>query len=151
MPPHVQVDVSKLNVLLGCELSAVEIYNLAISRVGDEHAEESFELSRLAIEHQTQSNLLKEEIRRRGGKARAGAGDWSPYAQAIAGAENLFSDVVALGALKEGELRGLEEYRSVLADGTLDGLTRRLLNDRLIPGKERHIATLDALIRRLTG
>lgn len=151
MPPHVQVDVSKLNALLGCELSAVEIYNLAISRVGDEHAEESFELSRLAIEHQTQSNLLKAEICRRGGRARAGLGDWSPYAQAIADTENLFGDVVALGALKEGELRGLEEYRAVLADDSLDGPTRQLLNDRLIPGKKRHIATLDALIRRLTG
>ena len=151
MPPSHQVDVSRLNTLLGCELSAVEIYNLAISRIGDDFAEESFELSRLAIQHQTQSNLLKDEIRRRGGRVEAGGSDWSPYAQAIAESENIFGDVLALNALKQGELRGLEEYRAVLAAETLDEPTRRLVVEYLVPGKERHLATLEALIRRIEG
>ncbi len=149
MPPHLQVEVSRLNMLLNCELSASEIYNLAISRIGDDHAEESFALSRLALEHQTQSNLLKDEIRRRGGRAKAGVSDWSPYAKTIAESENLFRDVLALDALRLGELRGLEEYRAVLADDSLDAPTRSLLVDYLVPGKERHIATLEALISRI--
>jgi hypothetical protein len=141
--------VSRLNALLHCELSAVEIYNLAISRVGDDYAEESFALSRLAIAHQTQSNLLREAIHRRGGEVRAGGPDWAPYARAIADSPTIFGDVMALEALREGELRGLEEYRAALADENMDEAGRDLLIASLIPGKERHIAILDALIRRI--
>jgi hypothetical protein len=141
--------VSRLNTLLQCELSAVGIYNLAISRVGDEYAEESFALSRLAIAHQTQSNLLKEAIHRRGGEVLAGGPDWAPYAKAIADSPTIFGDVMALEALREGEMRGLEEYRAALADESMDESGRNLLIASLIPGKERHIATLDALIGRI--
>jgi hypothetical protein len=141
--------VSRLNALLHCELSAVGIYNLAISRVGDDFAEESFALSRLAVAHQTQSNLLRAAIRRRGGEVAAGGPDWTPYARAIENSPTIFGDVMALEALREGEVRGLEEYRAALADEALDAAGRTLLIASLIPGKERHIATLDALIRRI--
>ena len=141
--------LSRLNSLLHCELSAVEIYNLAISRVGDDYAEESFALSRLAIAHQTHSNLLKEAIHRRGGEVMAGGPDWAPYARAIADSPTIFGDVMALEALREGEMRGLEEYREALADEGMDVSGRDLLIGSLIPGKERHIAILDALIRRI--
>ena len=146
VPAH---GVSRLNSLLHCELSAVEIYNLAISRVGDDYAEESFALSRLAIAHQTQSNLLREAIHRRGGEVVAGGPDWAPYAKAIADSPTIFEDVMALAALREGEVRGLEEYRAALADENMDEAGRNLLIASLIPGKERHIAILDALIRRI--
>jgi hypothetical protein len=56
---------------------------------------------------------------------------------------------MALEALREGEVRGLEEYRAALADEALDAAGRTLRIASLIPGKERHIATLDALIRRI--
>lgn len=141
--------VSRLNSLLHCELSAVEIYNLAISRVGDDYAEESFALSRLAIAHQTQSNLLREAIHRRGGEVMAGGPDWAPYAKAIADSPTIFGDVMALEALKEAEMRGLEQYRAALADEAMDASGRNLLIASLIPGKERHIGVLDALIRRI--
>ena len=146
LPPH---GVSRLNSLLHCELSAVGIYNLAISRVGDDFAEESFALSRLAIAHQTQSNLLREAIHRRGGEVKAGGADWAPYAKAIADSPTIFGDVMALEALKEGEMRGLEEYRAALADESMDESGRDLLIASLIPGKERHIAILEALIHRI--
>ncbi len=141
--------VSRLNGLLHCELSAVEIYNLAISRVGDDYAEESFALSRLAVAHQTQSNLLRDAIHRRGGKVKAGGFDWEPYARAIADAPTIFGDVMALEALKEGEMRGLELYRAALTDETMDAPGRELLIATLIPGKERHLVILDELIRRI--
>jgi hypothetical protein len=144
-----QCGVSRLNALLHSELSAVGIYNLAISRVGDDYAEESFALSRLAVAHQTQSNLLREAIHRRGGEVVAGGPDWSPYASAIADSPTIFEDVMALEALREGEIRGLEEYRVALADESMDAPGRNLLIASLIPGKERHIAILDALIRRI--
>lgn len=147
-PPPLH-DVSRLNTLLHCELSAVEIYNLAISRVGDDYAEESFALSRLAVAHQTQSNLLRDAIHRRGGKVLAGGFDWEPYARAIADAPTIFGDVMALEALREGEMRGLELYRAALADETMDASGRELLIATLIPGKERHLVILDALIRRI--
>ncbi len=141
--------VSSLNSLLHCELSAVEIYNLAISRVGDDYAEESFALSRLAVAHQTQSNLLREAIHRRGGEVMAGGADWAPYARAIADSPSIFGDVMALEALKEGEMRGLEQYRVALLDEGMDEAGRNLLIASLIPGKERHIDILNALIHRI--
>lgn len=147
-PPPLH-DVSKLNTLLHCELSAVEIYNLAISRVGDDYAEESFALSRLAVAHQTQSNLLRDAIHRRGGKVKAGGFAWEPYARAIADAPTIFGDVMALEALREGEVRGLELYRAALTDETMDAPGRELLIATLIPGKERHLVILDELIRRI--
>jgi uncharacterized protein (TIGR02284 family) len=139
--------VDQINSLLRGEISAVETYNLAIEKVGDDHVSDASLLRAIAQEHGEHAQRLREEIRRLGGEADDSSGAWGVYAKTIEAAAKLFGDASALKALKEGEEHGLKDYREALDD--LDGSTRRLVAEVLIPAQQRHITTLDAMMTRI--
>jgi uncharacterized protein (TIGR02284 family) len=139
--------VDQINSLLRGEISAVETYNLAIEKVGEDHVSDATLLRAIAQEHGEHAQHLRDEIRRLGGEADDSSGAWGVYAKTIEAAAKLFGDASALKALKEGEEHGLKDYREALDD--LDESTRRLVAEVLIPAQQRHITTLDAMMTRI--
>lgn len=139
--------VEQLNSLLRGEISAVETYEQAIRKVGDEHSSEAAQLRAIAQEHGQHAQLLREEVRRLNGEPDDASGAWGAYAKTIEAVAKLFGDTTALKALKEGEEHGLKDYREALDD--VAGSARQLIADVLIPAQQRNITTLDAMMQRL--
>ena len=137
----------QLNSLLRGEISAVETYKLAIEKVVEEHVSDATQLRAIAQEHGEHAQRLREEIRRLGGEPVDSSGAWGVYAKTIEATAKLFGDTSALKALKEGEEHGLKDYREALDD--VDGSSRRLISEVLLPAQQRHITTLDGLMSRI--
>lgn len=141
--------VDQLSSLLRGEISAVETYDQAIEKVGDEHASDATALRGIAQEHGEAAQALRDEITRLGGEADDSSGAWGIWAKTIEGTAKLFGDASALKALKEGEEHGLKDYREALDD--LDEPSRNLVSTRLIPSQVRHVAVLDGMIAKITA
>lgn len=139
--------VEQLNSLLRGEISAVETYEQAIKKVGEDRVSDGTLLRAIAQEHGEHAQRLREEVRRLGGEPDNASGVWGVYAKTIEGVAKLFGDSSALKALKEGEEHGLKDYREALDD--VDDSGRRLIAEVLIPAQQRHITTLDALMQRI--
>lgn len=139
--------VDQLNSILRGEISAVETYNQAIQKVGDEHASDATALRAIAQEHGENAQSLREAIWQLGGDADDSSGPWGAWAKKVQGVAKLFGDASALKVLKEGEEHGLRDYVEALND--VDEASRALFMTRLIPSRERHIATLAGMIRKV--
>lgn len=139
--------VDQLNSLLRGEISAVETYKQAIAKVDDEHASDALALRAIAQEHGEQAQALRDEIRRVAGEPDDSSGAWGAWAKTVEATAKLFGDASALKALKEGEEHGLKDYEETRDD--VDGPARELIVRRLIPAQERHIATLDGMMRKI--
>src|SRR5678815_2475126 len=142
----VDKSVDQLNSLLRGEISAVETYQQAIEKVGDEHASDAAALRAIAQEHGEDARALREAIEQLGGEADDSSGAWGAWAKTVQGVAKLFGDASALKALKEGEEHGLKDYREALDD--VDEASRTLIISRLIPNQQRHIATLEGMIAK---
>jgi uncharacterized protein (TIGR02284 family) len=140
--------IDQLNSLLRGEISAVETYNQAIEKVDDEHASDATALRAIAQEHGEDAQALREAIEQLGGEADDSSGPWGTWAKTVQGVAKLFGDASALKALKEGEEHGLKDYREALDD--VDEASRTLITVRLIPNQQRHIATLDGMIAKIS-
>lgn len=140
--------IEQLNSLLRGEISAVETYEQAIRKVGEDRASDGTQLRAIAQEHGEHAQRIREEVRRLGGEPENSSGAWGAYAKTIEGVAKLFGDASALKALKEGEEHGLKDYREALDD--VDESSRRLISEVLIPAQQRHITTLDAMMQRMS-
>lgn len=139
--------VDQLNSLLRGEISAVETYKQAIEKVGDEHASDATALRAIAQEHGEHAQALREEVLRLGAEPEKSSGPWGAWAKIVQGTAKLFGDASALKALKEGEEHGLKDYEEALDD--VDDSARTLIRKQLIPNQQRHIATLDGMMRKI--
>jgi uncharacterized protein (TIGR02284 family) len=139
--------VDQLNSLLRGEISAVETYQQAIEKVGDEHASDATALRAIAQEHGEDAQALREAIEELGGEADDSSGPWGTWAKTVQGVAELFGDASALRALKEGEEHGLKDYEEAVDD--VDEASRTLIVSRLIRNQKRHIAALDGMIAKV--
>ena len=139
--------VDQLNSLLRGEISAVETYQQAIEKVGDEHASDATALRAIAQEHGADAQALREAIEQLGAEADDSSGAWGAWAKTVEGVSKLCGDASALKALKEGEEHGLKDYEEAIDD--VDTVSRTLIVNRLIPNQKRHIATLGGMIAKL--
>jgi uncharacterized protein (TIGR02284 family) len=139
--------VEQLNSLLRGEISAVQTYDQAIEKLGEEHGQMAAELRRIAQEHGEHAQELRARVRTLGGNPADSAGAWGDVVQAVEGASKLFGEASALKTLREGEEHGLRDYRDALSE--LDLESRRLVQDVLLPAQLLHIQALDAMIGRL--
>ena len=140
--------VEQLNSLLRGEISAVQTYDQAIHRLGDDFGPEAAELRRIAQEHGEHAQDLRARVRMLGGDPDDSAGVWGTLVQAVEGTARVFGDPAALKALREGEEHGLRDYRDALSE--LDVESRRLVQDALLPAQLRHIQALEGMIERVT-
>jgi hypothetical protein len=141
-----EIDISALDGLLRGEMSAIETYRQAIEKT--DGAAGSSDLHSLQRSHRDAADALWHHIERHGGEPARGSGAWGAFAKAVEGAATLFGNGAALQALREGEERGLGQYREALADPTLPADCRALLRS-LLPRQQEHLTALDRLIARL--
>ena len=141
------IAIAKLNGLLRGEISAAETYENVLAKMTaaghDGGPVES--LTAMQAEHGRSAGLLRDRIESLGGEPTATSGLWGVWAQTVQGALSLFGgDAGGLRALHEGEEHGLADYQSALND--VDEVSAQLIQDRLIPSQERHLATLAELL-----
>jgi uncharacterized protein (TIGR02284 family) len=138
--------VESLNSVLRGEMSAVETYRQAESKLAGAPAGE--EIRRIKREHRDAADELWKQVERAGGTPPEDSGAWGAFAKATEGTAKLFGESAAIKALKEGEEHGLKEYQEVLDQGALPQEAAALVREQLIPQQREHIATLDRLLDR---
>jgi uncharacterized protein (TIGR02284 family) len=137
--------VDQLNSFLRGELSAVETYQQALTKL------ESFPhramLEECATSHRQRVTLLAEEVRRRGGKPAESSGAWGTFAKAVEGSSVALGAKTAIAALEEGEDHGRNDYDRDIDD--LDPDARQLVAQRLMPEQLRTHSTMSKLKKLL--
>lgn len=134
--------VSALNQLLRGELSAVETYQQALSRIGEDKG--AAELRRLLQAHQEAAGVLRSHVEQHGGKPETGSGAWGAFAKAVEGAAKLLGNKAALHALDAGEKHGINDYEKALQELPAD--CRAVIETRLLPQARSHLPVLDGLL-----
>ena len=122
----------KLNSFLRGEISAVETYRQALEKLTTSPHRQTLEECRRSHEYRAQ--LLRQEIRRRGGTAAESSGPWGAFAKLVEGGATLFGEKAAIAALEEGEDHGRDDYRRDLKDLDAPGKTfveQNLLSEQL--------------------
>jgi uncharacterized protein (TIGR02284 family) len=132
-----------LNKLLRGELSAVETYDQALAKVGDDVGGSA--LRDIARQHRHAADTLREHVVRFGGDPATGSGAWGAFASAVMGTAKVFGNQSAWEALKQGEEHGVNQYESALDDENLPQECRDLISTSLLPAQRRHIAALDSI------
>lgn len=130
-----------VEALIRDELSAVEIYQQALAKVGREPVGE--ELRRIEREHEEAVELLREPLARRGEEAPQGSGLRGAWSKAVEGTAKMFGRKAAIRVLKNGELHGLHDYEDALLDEALDPEVKSLIRSKLLPRARAHIPALD--------
>jgi uncharacterized protein (TIGR02284 family) len=134
----------KLNSLLRGEISAIETYHQALSKIGE--TDHAADIRRLHDDHIEAANILRKHIHGHGGEPAKSSGAWGAFAKAVAGTAKLFGTTAALKALKEGEEQGIFEYENAIKDYELPKDCRDLIETRLLPQTKAHIPVLDHLL-----
>ncbi len=135
--------VKALNDILRAEISAVETYKQALEKIEDlGHRETLQDVERTHEEH---VDALRARIQMLGGAPATSGGAWGAYAKLVQGGAKLFGDRAAIAALEEGEDHGLACYRDHLLE--LDGESRRIVEQTLLPEQEQTHSTLRTLKR----
>ncbi len=137
-------DERYLNKVLRGEISAVETYDQVIRKFEGES--ESQRLAEFRRDHERAVETLKGMIRHEGWAPDSESGPWGAVAKTVTGVSKLFGDSSAVKALIEGEEHGLKQYREAL-DLDISEDDRRTIENDLIPMTERHINSLNAMIR----
>lgn len=144
MQAETKDDITQLNSFLRGELSAVETYDQAIAKLGDDPAVAG-KLESCRGSHQSRATLLSAEILRRGGEPAEGSGPWGAFAQLVEGGAKLFGKKAALSALEQGEDHGRDDYKAEL-EGSSPEL-RRFVEAKLLPEQLRTHDALSGLAR----
>src|SRR5262245_20168140 len=93
---HTNDTVDHLNSLLRGEISAVETYRQAISKL--DRVEFRPTLEECARSHETRVQLLSDQVLRLGGKPAQDSGAWGSFVKLVEGAANAFGDKAAISA-----------------------------------------------------
>jgi uncharacterized protein (TIGR02284 family) len=125
--------IDQLNSFLRGELSAVETYQQAISRLPTSVNRGLLEECRRS--HQRRAELLAQEIRRRGGEPAQSSGAWGAFAKLVEGGAQVFGENMAIAALEEGEDHGRDDYQRDLSD--LEPAARSFVEQHVLPEQLR--------------
>ena len=136
-----------LHSLLRGELSAVETYDQALSKLKGTKAEP--ELRRIRGEHLAAATAWRQHLEDHGERPDPGSGIWGAFARAVEGAATLLGVGATLKALKEGEESGLKQYHDALKEAILSHTLEGLISSKLVPQIEGHIRVLDRLMTGL--
>ncbi len=135
--------LSICNKLLRGERSAVETYDKAIAKHGNDPVLE--ELRRIRRDHAEAVDVLTENVRSMGGEPDSGSGLWGAIANTVQAAANLMGADSALEALQSGEKTGRADYESALDDDEVMPECKEMIRSRLLPKTIGHIGTLERL------
>src|SRR5690242_7129728 len=125
--------ISQLNSFLRGEISAVETYRQAITKVRDVAART--QLEQCQSSHQRCIDMLRTRIVQLGGHPEKSSGAWGAFAKAAEGGAAVLGEKAAIDVLEEGEDYGLKDYQSHLAD--LDVDSRVFVEQELLPAQQQ--------------
>ena len=137
--------IDQLNSFLRGEISAVETYRQALSKVNDPRART--ELEQCHLSHQRRVDLLKMRITELGGQPAHGSGAWGAFAKAAEGSAATFGEKAAIDVLEEGEDYGLKDYQKHLTE--LDAPSRAFVERQLLPEQQQTHRAVSALKQTL--
>ena len=138
---------NKLNELIRGERSAVETYQQAFEKVGNDPRAQ--DLRPLFADHEQAVRLLTDKVQACGAKPSVDSGAWGTWAETVMGTAKLFGDRAALGALKQGEEHGIKQYEDALKGEELDASARSIIQNQLLPQQRAHVAALNRIIDTL--
>jgi len=124
--------IDALNSLLKQEISAVQSYKQAITKLNDGQPIATFE--ELQVAHARRAQRLRKRVEQLGGIPKESSGTWGAFSKAVTAAGALLGPRPAVAALEEGEDRGLADYKSCL--NKLDEQSRTIILTELLPGQE---------------
>ncbi|HJU76029.1 MAG TPA: DUF2383 domain-containing protein [Gemmatimonadaceae bacterium] len=141
--------VRTVNSLLRSEITAADSYLQAIARIDANRSSDIEVLRKIAQEHSQAVQALRAEIERLGGQPAETSGGWLTITKnvQVQGDAQVFLEAATLADLKEGEARGLSEYRDAVR--RVNGSTAALIEESLIPAQLEHIDVLSEMIQRL--
>ena len=125
--------IQKLQELLRGELSAVETYELALKSVS--HVGLHRTLQEILVSHSRRIPQLREKITAMNGEPPQSSGIWGAFAKVFQVGADILGDRAAIGALEEGEDRGVEVYAEDMTG--VDAKTRKLIEGDLLPEQRR--------------
>lgn len=135
----VDQDVDKLDSFLRGEMSAVETYDQALEKLGDDPTYGA-PLRAARGSHQARVERLRDELLKRGAMPSDGSGVWGGFARLVEGGAKVFGAKAAIAALEEGEDHGRDEYRQELEE--LSAGARAFVEHQLLP---EQLKTHDAI------
>ena len=138
----VDQDVEKLDSFLRGEISAVETYDQALEKLGDDPTVAA-PLRAARDSHQMRVERLRDELLRHGAMPSDGSGVWGGFAKLVEGGAKVFGAKSAIAALEEGEDHGRDDYKRELDELSPD--VRRLVESELLPEQLRTHDALSAL------
>jgi len=147
MNRNTQDTSERLNELLRGERSAVETYQQAFEKVGDDPRVD--ELRAVVAEHRHAVQKLAEYVVAFGVEPSHDSGAWGTWARTVMGTAKVFGDKASLVALKEGEEHGKKLYLDALEDPRIDPICRDMIQNDLLPKQIAHIETLERILDTL--
>ena len=142
--PDATGDTIALNSLLRGELSAVEAYDQAISKVEDLHV--LADLRKIREEHASAANLLREKVTRFGGDPSQCTGAWSSVIAAVGSTAKVIGPATALSALRQGEEHGINDYEGALKNDEVNHECKDAIQTKLLPQCRGHVEELNRLM-----
>jgi len=136
--------ISTLNSLLRGEIAAVETYQQALEKLGDDPL--GLNLRQIHVDHREAANVLRQHVHTHGGKPDQGSGAWGTFSKLIEGTAKTFGAAAAIKALKEGEEHGKSDYQEALRDAEMPEECKTLIASKLLPQTESHISALHRLL-----
>ena len=131
------------NKLLRGERSAVETYDKAIEKYGDQPV--LGELRAIRADHAEAVLELESNVRSMGGEPAEESGAWGALANTVQSTANLFGASSAIEALQSGEKSGQSDYKGALEDEKVMEDCKTMIRLKLLPKIDTHIVTLEAL------
>lgn len=142
--PSAKTNTKLLKELHRGELSAVETYEQALSKLGTDPA--SADLQRFEGEHREAVRLLSDRIVAAHDTPDSSSGAWGSWAKLVQGTAKQLGRNSTIKALKEGEEHGLKDYERALEEDDLDVETRNAIETQLLPRQRTHVQHLDRFL-----
>lgn len=132
---------TQLDDLIRGEISAVESYDVALSKVKD--SVEKDKLLSFRKDHAHAVEVLKKYAPTEVEMKAQTSGVWGAFTQAFTASASVFGDKATLQALKAGEAHGVQEYKEALDDDSIKPELKQIIRTELLPNQENHIQALD--------
>jgi demethoxyubiquinone hydroxylase (CLK1/Coq7/Cat5 family) len=137
-------DTDALNSLLRSELSAVETYDRAITKIEDQTV--LADLQKTREDHAHAARVLREKVVRFGGRPAESGELWAAFASAVSGEAKVLGPATALSALRSGEEQGVNEYEDALDNEAIHPDCKDVIRTDLLPRCKRHVEELNRLM-----
>ena len=137
----------EINQLLRGELSAVETYQRALEKLGDDPGAKTLEGA--LKNHQDAVVKLTEEVKKLKAEPSTDSGAWGTLTATVVQSAKLLGDKAALSALKQGEEHGVKEYQEALQERSVPKGVKKLIREKLLKRQQEHVNQIAMMIEKM--